>query len=83
MVFTAAISCYTIITSYIIYRELRTKLRLKKEISEERYKSETNSLIHLERVKFFTNISHDFKTPLSLIIAPIEKIEETNHQKEN
>jgi DNA-binding response OmpR family regulator len=35
------------------------------------------------KLRFFTNISHDFKTPLSLIIGPLEKITEQIKGSEN
>ncbi|MFK5972455.1 MAG: two-component regulator propeller domain-containing protein [Flavobacteriaceae bacterium] len=49
-----------------------TKLNHKLEI-ETLEKEKTESLIR-ERVEFFTNISHEFKTPLSLILAPIDNL---------
>lgn len=71
-----------LIASYIVYRELKTKLRLKKEIAEERTKSETKDFIYSERVKFFTNISHELRTPVSLIISPIKSLLNKNYKDE-
>jgi DNA-binding response OmpR family regulator len=34
-----------------------------------------------KKIKFFTNISHDLKTPLSLVIAPLEKVLSGNIDK--
>lgn len=59
---------------WLIYRELMTKIKLRKQIAEERYKTKANEQIHSERVKFFTNISHELRTPLSLIVSPISHI---------
>lgn len=61
-----------------VYKELNTKLKLRKEIEEAHNKTKVNELIHSERVKLFTNISHELRTPLSLIISPIKHILQNN-----
>ncbi len=63
-----------VVGSYLIIKEMHTKMTLRKEITAERYKSQANELIYAERLKFFTNISHELRTPLSLIISPIRSL---------
>ena len=46
-------------------------LRQKEEI--EKVSAEAASANN-EKVRFFTNISHEFRTPLSLILAPVEEL---------
>lgn len=56
----------------ILYREqLRNELKLEK--LETKNIMETN----LMKLRFFTNVSHEFRTPLTLIKAPIEKLIQT------
>ncbi len=59
---------------YVIIKEIRSKIKLQKEISKERYKSQASELMHNERVRFFTNISHELRTPLTLILSPINNL---------
>lgn len=50
------------------------RLRLKSRLEVERMNAD--SLRELERLRsrFFTNISHEFRTPLTLILGPIERL---------
>ncbi|MDR1172704.1 MAG: helix-turn-helix domain-containing protein [Bacteroidales bacterium] len=58
-----------ILTLFLIfryyYRQKQLKLALYKESMEKRQREE----VHRAQLNFFTGISHEFKTPLSLILA--------------
>ena len=53
----------------ILIRE-RIKMRIEHEKLEAQHIHEIDSL----KIKFFTNISHEFRTPLTLIMSPVEKL---------
>ncbi|MGM8362395.1 ATP-binding protein [Flavobacterium sp. ARAG 55.4] len=55
----------------ILYRE-----RLKNEIKSERLNAEKQQELNREKLEFFTNISHDLKTPLTLIVDPLKRIQD-------
>ncbi|RAJ87979.1 two component regulator with propeller domain [Chitinophaga dinghuensis] len=55
------------------YYSLRTTL-LKHEIMKQQEYREKDRELAKNKMNFFTNISHDIKTPLTLIMAPVEKL---------
>lgn len=59
---------------YIIYREIRDRVRIKQELKIEKIKQEREFDIYQQKMSFFTNISHDIRTPLTLILGPLEEI---------
>lgn len=58
---------------YNYSRQKRLKLQLYMETMEMQKKEEN----HQAQLRFFTNISHDFRTPLSLIMAAVERIQQS------
>jgi ligand-binding sensor domain-containing protein/signal transduction histidine kinase/DNA-binding response OmpR family regulator len=54
---------------YTLYRE-RMKMRVEQERIETEHIHEIDSL----KIKFFTNISHEFRTPLTLILSPVDQL---------
>jgi signal transduction histidine kinase/ligand-binding sensor domain-containing protein/DNA-binding response OmpR family regulator len=68
-----------IIISLLIARKLTlSQARLKFQLEQERYEKQRVHDLDMLKIKFFTNISHEFRTPLSLILAPIEKLISTS-----
>jgi signal transduction histidine kinase/ligand-binding sensor domain-containing protein/DNA-binding response OmpR family regulator len=59
-----------ILARKMILDRARIKFRLEQEHREAQRVRE----LDLMKTKFFTNLSHEFRTPLALITAPLEKI---------
>jgi signal transduction histidine kinase/ligand-binding sensor domain-containing protein/DNA-binding response OmpR family regulator len=74
---TYAYMLYFVILFLIIFVTMRTiseRHRLKFVAEQEHREAERMQQIDALKTKFFTNISHEFRTPLSLILSPLEKI---------
>jgi signal transduction histidine kinase/ligand-binding sensor domain-containing protein/DNA-binding response OmpR family regulator len=50
----------------------RTRMRF--EVEHQRKEAERVQAMDAMKTKFFTNVSHEFRTPLTLILSPLEKI---------
>ena len=59
---------------YLLFRHYAEKKRLKMLLYQENVEREKKEQIHQAQLRFFTNISHDFRTPLSLIMAALDKL---------
>lgn len=56
---------------------IRMRIRLSRELKQEIMRRERYDEINRTKMAFFTNISHEFKTPLTLILGPIETLLDT------
>jgi len=66
------------LTPFIIVFVMRRRgiQKLQKQFKEQQQRAEAEQAQELDRmkIKFLTNLSHEFRTPISLILAPVENL---------
>lgn len=68
---------YTMGILLVLYFARRTtlrRLRLKYQIEQERREAQKTHELDMLKIRFFTNVSHEFRTPLTLIMTPLERL---------
>lgn len=72
-----AIILYIIIAmsiAYIAYSVIRNRIRLNRQLLLEHVEKENQKKIHESKLNFFTNVAHEFFTPLTLIYGPAQHL---------
>lgn len=59
---------------YLVFNIFKYRYKLKNEVEIIKLQSENDKKIYESKINFFTNISHEFRTPLTLILPPIKQI---------
>ncbi|MEJ2596433.1 MAG: hybrid sensor histidine kinase/response regulator transcription factor, partial [bacterium] len=72
-----------IIVVYMLRRNELRKINLRQELELEHINAEKMAELDKEKSKFFSNISHEFRTPLTLILGPLDRVIERLRKEEN
>lgn len=59
---------------YLARRYTLEKARMRFEVRQQRKERERIQAMDAVKTKFFTNVSHEFRTPLSLVLTPLDRI---------
>ncbi len=65
---------FVIFLLYVFRRLTLHEAAIKRKLEFEELEIEKLHEMDLSKMKFFANVSHEFRTPLTLIIGPIEKL---------
>jgi ligand-binding sensor domain-containing protein/signal transduction histidine kinase/DNA-binding response OmpR family regulator len=75
-----AFTLYFIITltiAYLIYLNMRNRIRLKNQLQLKQLEQEKAEELNQTKLQFFTNITHEFLTPLTIISASVDELKMT------
>ncbi len=81
---TAAFFCYAIIFVGFLWGFIRYRINqavMKREIQFRESESTQMKELNEMKTRFFSNITHEFRTPLTLIIGPAERIKKGRLQE--
>lgn len=67
---------------YFAFRIIYIRMQEKNELVLEKLRARKQEELNQSKMQFFTNISHEFRTPLTLIISPLEKMKETEPDRD-
>lgn len=68
---------YALVAAVILLlarRVVLERIHMRYEVKQQRREAERAHALEQLKTRFFTNVSHEFRTPLSLIIAPLDRI---------
>lgn len=69
------IYCIMILTVFVlVIRSYKRHLSLKYQLRAEKVNHEQELRLNEERLRFFTNITHELRTPVTLILGPLDDI---------
>ncbi len=68
---------------YLVWNYYNAKTIYKHNLQIERIENEKIIELNQSKLKFFINVSHEFKTPLTLIMSPIEKLIKSTEYRDN
>lgn len=72
---------YIVLLSALIFAWVRnqySKAQLRASLAQEKFEKEKNAELNELKLQFFANISHEFRTPLTLIISRLESLLQTD-----
>ena len=73
--------CYGLMTLFVatyIFRTLKNRRLAKQEMLAHLQKEEVNEA----KLQFFINIAHEIRTPLTLVVSPLQKLQSQDYNEE-
>lgn len=81
-----AYSLYLVVTLFLIFYTIQFIVKRERNkflLHQEKLETAKVHEMDMMKLKFFTNISHEFRTPLTLILSPLERLIKATEDNSN
>lgn len=72
-----------ILIFYLIYRNALNRIRLKNQLLYKEFEKMKSDELNHAKLQFFTNITHELLTPLTIISATVDELKQLSPEKDN
>lgn len=75
--------CLLTLIAYAIYRNILNRIRLRNRLRYKEIEQEKAEELNHAKLQFFTNITHEFLTPLTIISATVDELQQTSPRNDD
>ena len=69
--------------AYLVWRYVKRTVRRRYDVRLEHFRVEQEKLMYQSKINFFVNLVHEIRTPLSLIVLPLERLNKRLREAED
>ncbi|WP_298652678.1 hybrid sensor histidine kinase/response regulator transcription factor [uncultured Proteiniphilum sp.] len=75
--------CILALIGYAIYRNILNRIHLRNQLKYKEIEREKAEELNHAKLQFFTNITHEFLTPLTIISATVDELQQTSPRNDD
>lgn len=75
--------CLLTLIAYAIYRNILNRIRLRNQLRYKEIEQEKAEELNHAKLQFFTNITHEFLTPLTIISATVDELQQISPRNDD
>jgi signal transduction histidine kinase/ligand-binding sensor domain-containing protein/DNA-binding response OmpR family regulator len=75
--------CTFALIAYVIYRNILNRIQLRNQLQYKKIEQEKAEELNHAKLQFFTNITHEFLTPLTIISTTVDELQLTSPRNDD
>lgn len=76
-------ACLLLFIGYLLYRNILNRIQLRNQLRYKEIEQAKAEELNHAKLQFFTNVTHEFLTPLTIISATVEELQLTSPRRDN
>lgn len=75
--------CSAFFIGFLIFRNIENRIRLRNQLRYKEIEQAKSEELNHAKLQFFTNVTHEFLTPLTIISATVDELQQSSPREDN